>query len=49
VLNGCDSNSSSYTYLGIAYTKDTGLAGNQFFTGGYTFTVKEIEVFGVLD
>jgi hypothetical protein len=49
VANGCDSDSSSSTYLGNAYTNDTGVAGNQFFTGEYNFSVKEIEVFGVVD
>jgi hypothetical protein len=47
VADNCNQNTSSYTSLGVAYTNDTGIAGNQVFTGEYNFQVKEIEVFTV--
>jgi hypothetical protein len=49
VADGGNNNASSYTNLGHSYANDTGIAGNQFFTGEYNFTVKEIEVFQVSD
>jgi hypothetical protein len=49
VANGCNGNGSNSTYLGDAYANDTGLAGNQVFTGESNFTVKEIEVFALND
>jgi hypothetical protein len=45
VADGCNGNTSSYTNLGGAYTNDTGINGQQVFTGEHTFTAKEIEVF----
>jgi hypothetical protein len=45
VANGCNGNTSSYTSLGNAFTNDTGINGQQVFTGETNFTVKEIEVF----
>jgi hypothetical protein len=47
--NGCNGNTSNDTYLGDASANDTGLAGNQVFTGERNFTVKEIEVFALND
>jgi hypothetical protein len=47
VADDCNNNTSSYTNLGNSYANDTGIAGTQFFTGEYNFTVKEIEVFQV--
>jgi hypothetical protein len=49
VADGCNNSTSSYTNLGGSYANDTGIAGNQFFTGEGKFTVKEIEVFQVSD
>jgi hypothetical protein len=45
VSDGCNANASSYTNIGSAYVKDTGIAGNQVLAGEYNFTVKEIEIF----
>jgi hypothetical protein len=47
VYDGCSENTTSYTSLGSAYRNDTGLNGNQVFTGEYNFQVKEIEIFSV--
>jgi hypothetical protein len=47
VSDSCNQNASSHTNLGGGYTNDTGIAGNQVFTGGPSFTVKEIEVFSI--
>jgi hypothetical protein len=47
VADGCDQNTSSYTYVGNSYRNDTGLAGHQVFTGEQYFQVKEIEVFSI--
>jgi hypothetical protein len=49
VADCCNNNTNSYTNLGCSYANDTGIAGNQFFTGESNFTVKEIEVFQVSD
>jgi hypothetical protein len=49
VGNDCNNTTNSSTNLGVSYANDTGIAGNQFFTGEYNFTVKEIEVFPVSD
>jgi hypothetical protein len=49
VADGCNNNTNSYTSLSTSYANDTGIAGNQFFTGEHNFTVKEIEVFQVSD
>jgi hypothetical protein len=45
IANGCNGNASSYTILGSAFTNDTGINGQQVFTGEQYFTVKEIEIF----
>jgi hypothetical protein len=47
VANSCNENTSSYTNLGNAYRNDTGLSGQEVFTGEYNFQVKEIEVFTI--
>jgi hypothetical protein len=47
VSNGCNANNGSYSALGTGYVNDTGIAGNQVFTGEPTFQVKEIEVFAI--
>jgi hypothetical protein len=39
--------SSNSTSLGGSYVNDTGIEGNQVFTGESNFTVKEIEVFSI--
>jgi hypothetical protein len=49
VSDNCNANTDSYTFLGIAYTNDTGLNGKTVFTGSYNFQVKEIEVFEITD
>jgi hypothetical protein len=49
VADGCNNNTNNYTNLGGSNANDTGIAGNQFFTGESNFTVKEIEVFQVSD
>jgi hypothetical protein len=47
VANECNANTSSSTNFGTAYVNDTGIAGNQVFTGEQYFTVQEIEVFSI--
>jgi hypothetical protein len=47
VADRCNEDTKSYTYLGNSYRNDTGLNGNQVFTGEYNFQVKEIEVFSI--
>jgi hypothetical protein len=47
VANNCDQNTNSHTSLGNGYTNDTGISGQQVFTGQYNFQVREIEVFSV--
>jgi hypothetical protein len=49
IANGWNGNTSSYTSLGKAYVKYTGIPGNQVFTGQQRFMVKGIEVFGLTD
>jgi hypothetical protein len=49
VSDHCNANTDSYSWLGRAYANDTGLDGNTVFTGSYSFTVKEIEVFEIAD
>jgi hypothetical protein len=49
VFNQCNRNHGSSSQLGGSYVNDTGLAGNTVFTGEYNFTVKELEVFEVVD
>jgi hypothetical protein len=39
----------SSTWLGGAYTNDTGLGGMTVFTGSLHFQVREIEVFEITD
>jgi hypothetical protein len=45
VVDGCNGNTTSSTDLGGAFTNDTGINGQQVFTGERNFAVKEIEVF----
>jgi hypothetical protein len=47
VWNGCNANTNSNSNFGTGYVNDTGIAGNQVFTGERNFTVKEIEVFAI--
>jgi hypothetical protein len=47
VWDNCNANTDSSTFLGCAYTNDTGLDGQRVFTGSATFKVKEIEVFEI--
>jgi hypothetical protein len=47
VADSCNENTYSSTNLGCSYTNDTGIDGNQVFTGERNFQVKEIEVFTV--
>jgi hypothetical protein len=49
VSDNCNTNTDSYTCLGICYTNDTGLDKNVVFTGSWKFRVKEIEVFEITD
>jgi hypothetical protein len=48
VCDQCHTSTTSYSNLGQVYINDTGIAGNQVLTGGYSFTVEEIEVFEVV-
>jgi hypothetical protein len=47
VSDNCNANTSSSTYLGRAYTNDTGLRETIVFTGSWEFQVKEIEDFEI--
>jgi hypothetical protein len=47
VADDCNKNTNSGTYLGSSYRNDTGLNGNQVFTGEQQFQVKEIEIFSI--
>jgi hypothetical protein len=47
VSDDCNGNTGSFTYLGHAYTNDTGLDEWVVFTGSQYFRVKEIEVFEI--
>jgi hypothetical protein len=47
VSDNCNTNTSSYTYLGSSYANDTGLDGRIVFTGSRNFKVEEIEVFEI--
>jgi hypothetical protein len=49
VANGCNANTSSYTHLGCGYVNNTSINEYQVFTGKQHFTVKEIEVFTLID
>jgi hypothetical protein len=49
VCDECDSCNKSCSRLGRSYTNDTGKSGNEVLTGAEDFTVKEIEVFEVVD
>jgi hypothetical protein len=49
ISNKCNLGLNSWTFLGNAYTNDTGLHGKTFFTGLFRFKVKEIEVFEITD
>jgi hypothetical protein len=45
VCDNCNMNTSSSTVFGHSYENDTGIDGNQVFTGEQHFTVKDREVF----
>jgi hypothetical protein len=47
VRDNCDQGKGSHTNLGGSYTNDTGIAGNQVFTGEQHYQVKEVEVFSI--
>jgi hypothetical protein len=47
VLDSSNANTTSNSNLGSYYVNDTGINGQQVFTGEYNFTVKEIEVFTI--
>jgi hypothetical protein len=47
VANNCNASNNNYTNLGGAFVNDTGIDGKQVFTGEYSFTVKELEVFTI--
>jgi hypothetical protein len=49
VSDNCNTNTDSYTQLGICYANDTGLGYGVVLTGSWTFQVKEIEVFEITD
>jgi hypothetical protein len=49
VSDNCNANTGSNTYLGRAYTNDTGLDNGIVFTGSRFFQVKEIEAFEITD
>jgi hypothetical protein len=50
IYDHCNAHTHNGTYLfSFAYTNDTGLDGNTFFTGSEDFKVKEIEVFEITD
>jgi hypothetical protein len=48
VYDNCNAEPISDTWLGIAYTNDTGIPGTTVLTGEDAFTVSEIEVFEVI-
>jgi hypothetical protein len=47
VCDNCNTATDNWTNLGGSYVNDTGIHGKLVFTGEYTFTVKEIEVFTI--
>jgi hypothetical protein len=49
VSDNCNTNTTSFTSLGITYTNDTALDDTIVFTGSHYFRVKEIEVFEVTE
>jgi hypothetical protein len=50
VSDDCNANTNSCTSdFGYSYTNDTGLDGEEFFTGSKYFQVKEVEVFEITD
>jgi hypothetical protein len=44
-----NANTRSRVHLSDAYTNDTGLGNSTVFTGSISFSVREIEVFGIID
>jgi hypothetical protein len=49
-MENYQANTDSYTYgFGMTYTNDTGLDGKTFFTGSEDCTVREIEIFEIID
>jgi hypothetical protein len=49
VSDNCNANSSSFSSLDNSYANTSGLDGERVFTGSRNFTVKEIEVFEIVD
>jgi hypothetical protein len=49
VSNNNNANANSYSSLGHVYVNDTGIKGEEVFTGESNFTMKEIEVFTIED
>jgi hypothetical protein len=49
IANGCNANTNSSTRLGYGYVNNTGIDEYQVFTGKQHFTVKEIEVFTLIN
>jgi hypothetical protein len=47
VANDSNSNNNSYTNIGNYYVNDTGIDGQQVFTGERYFIVQDIEVFSI--
>jgi hypothetical protein len=47
VASDADTNTNSYTNFGSSYVNNTGINGQQVFTGESNFQVKEIEVFSI--
>jgi hypothetical protein len=49
VSNDCNSNTSNGSCLGGSYVNDTGLHGKKVLTGSKYFTMKEIEIFEIIN
>jgi hypothetical protein len=47
VCGDWNANNWSHTFLGNSYINDTGVDGDEFFTGSQSFKVNEIEVFEI--
>jgi hypothetical protein len=48
VSDHCNVNNEIFAWLGIGYVNDTGISGDEFFTGSLRFVVREIEIFEIL-
>jgi hypothetical protein len=49
ISDNCNTNTDSYSNLGLSYANDTCLGGQTVLTGSRDFTVKEIEVFEITE